>query len=627
MVPDQRRLAAIISADVAGYSRLMGTDESGTLAALKRHRRELIDPKVAEFGGRIVKTTGDGLLLEFPSVVDAIRCAVDVQRAMAARNADVPADQRIEFRIGINVGDIIIDGDDIFGDGVNVAARLQAIADPGGIYVSSVVRDQVASKVGMPFEDLGQRTLKNITEPIHVFRVGIGVSRQQVGDRLPGVSRTGRTSLAYAVGAFAIASVVVGIWFAMRTATTPSSTANPAPPSSIALLPFKSPQGDSTIASLADKVTNDLGLALSNSMRSSLVLTPTGAHEPRKPIDPRSLGQELRVRYLVDGDLQPIGDRVVVTVRIVEADSARQIGGDRREIAASSWDRDRGAFIAAVVSLTREAVGSADSRRVLKGKMAHTPAELVEQGWGELGLGYTVEHAREARRFHDRALELDPRYVPAWIGRGWTFVAEFENDWTDTFDRERVVRELDEASRRAIDLDDRDARAWRLRAIALGLQWRHSGALEAIDRGRKLDPTRADLVFQRALVLFFMGKPKEVLETIDEHNALGASGDPAVLRLACNASLMLGRYDEAIEQCERAVALENYWPAYLTLTATYSLSGDMVRAANARSQLLQSAPGFTISRLKRKQFSINPDYVKFREQVLYPALDKAGVPE
>ena len=132
MVPDQRRLAAIISADVAGYSRLMGTDESGTLAALKRHRRELIDPKVAEFGGRIVKTTGDGLLLEFPSVVDAIRCAVDVQRAMAARNADVPADQRIEFRIGINVGDIIIDGDDIFGDGVNVAARLQAIADPGG---------------------------------------------------------------------------------------------------------------------------------------------------------------------------------------------------------------------------------------------------------------------------------------------------------------------------------------------------------------------------------------------------------------------------------------------------------------------------------------------------------------
>ena len=168
---DHRRLAAIVSADVVGYSLLMGRDDSATLAGLKAHRRELIDPKIAEYGGRIVKTTGDGLLLEFPSVVDAVRCAVDVQRGMAERNAGVPPDQRIEFRIGINVGDIIIDGDDIFGDGVNVAARLQTLAEPGGICVSRVVRDQVLDKLSFAFEDLGAQQVKNIVRPVEAYRI------------------------------------------------------------------------------------------------------------------------------------------------------------------------------------------------------------------------------------------------------------------------------------------------------------------------------------------------------------------------------------------------------------------------------------------------------------------------
>src|SRR5215470_14481390 len=171
MARDQRRLAAIVSADVAGYSRLMGVDEGRTLDALKAHRRELIDPKIAEYGGRIVKTTGDGLLLEFPSVVEAVRCAVDVQRGMAERNAAVSSDQRIDFRIGINVGDIIIDGDDIYGDGVNVAARVQALAEPGGICASKVVRDQVLDKLSFTFEDLGAQQVKNIARPVEIFRV------------------------------------------------------------------------------------------------------------------------------------------------------------------------------------------------------------------------------------------------------------------------------------------------------------------------------------------------------------------------------------------------------------------------------------------------------------------------
>jgi adenylate cyclase len=173
MEREHRRLAAIMSIDVAGYSALMGSDEVGTLAALKAHRAELVDPCIGDHGGRIVKTTGDGLLVEFASVVDALQCAITVQRRMAERNSMVPLDRRIVFRIGVNVGDIIIDGDDIFGDGVNIAARLEAIADPGGICVSGTVRDQVARKLGLPFDDLGPQKLKNIAEPVRVYRVGL----------------------------------------------------------------------------------------------------------------------------------------------------------------------------------------------------------------------------------------------------------------------------------------------------------------------------------------------------------------------------------------------------------------------------------------------------------------------
>src|ERR1700751_2507960 len=180
MARDQRRLAAVVSVDVAGDSRLMGRDDSEALARLRAHRRDLIDPKVVEFGGRIVKTTGDGLLLEFPSVVDAVRCAVDVQRGMAERNAGVPPEQRIDFRIGVNVGDIIIDGDDIFGDGVNVAARLQTLAEPGGICVSRVVRDQVLDKLSVAFEDLGAQEVKNIARPVEVYRVDLGSAAPRV---------------------------------------------------------------------------------------------------------------------------------------------------------------------------------------------------------------------------------------------------------------------------------------------------------------------------------------------------------------------------------------------------------------------------------------------------------------
>ncbi len=242
MTRDHRRLAAIVSLDVAGYSRLMGSDDSGTLAALKAHRRELIDPKITEYGGRIVKTTGDGLLVEFPSVVDAVRCAVDVQRGMAERNEGIAPDQRLDFRIGINVGDIIIDGDDIFGDGVNVAARLQALSDPGGICVSRVVRDQVLDKLSFAFEDLGAQQVKNIARPVDVFRVDLGSGALQAPR--PWRKRWGYVTSRHrwaVAGLLVVGLAGVAVWALPRLGKAPLVAGPPA--LSVAVLPLAAPPG------------------------------------------------------------------------------------------------------------------------------------------------------------------------------------------------------------------------------------------------------------------------------------------------------------------------------------------------------------------------------------------------
>ena len=306
MTRDQRRLAAIVSADVVGYSLLMGRDDSATLAGLKAHRRELIDPKIAEYGGRIVKTTGDGLLLEFPSVVDAVRCAVDVQRGMAERNAGVPPEQRIDFRIGINVGDIIIDGDDIFGDGVNVAARLQTLAEPGGICVSRVVRDQVLDKLSFAFEDLGRagsqehrpagRGIPGGPGERAAANAKLGRRRWQRLMRAPGWRWlvAGVVALSVAGGA---------VWLLPQLWKTAAPAPGP-PRFSVAILPFAAATASPADEQFAEALTNDLTMAVGRGfgpvVSHSVAVTYKG-----KAIDARAVGRELNVRYLVQGEVAP----------------------------------------------------------------------------------------------------------------------------------------------------------------------------------------------------------------------------------------------------------------------------------------------------------------------------------
>ena len=296
---EKRRLAAILAADMVGYSRLMEADESGTLARLKAHRAELIDPTIAKNSGRIIKTTGDGLLVEFASVVDAVRCAVEIQRRMARRNSDLPADQRIDFRIGINIGDIIVEDGDIFGDGVNVAARLQVLSEAGGICVARSVYDQVGDRLDVEFEDLGERSVKNIARPIRVMRVVFDQERAAAPKRKN------------------------------DTATAATFADKP----SIAVLPFANMSGDPEQEFFADGLTEDILTELSR-FRELFVISRNSAFVYKgKAIKAQEVAKDLGVQYVVEGSVRKVGNRVRVNVQLIDAATDRHVWAER-------YDRD-----------------------------------------------------------------------------------------------------------------------------------------------------------------------------------------------------------------------------------------------------------------------------------------------
>jgi len=343
----ERRITAILAADVAGYSRLMAADEEGTLAALKTLRREVADSKIKEHRGRIVNTTGDGLLTEFASVVDAVRCAVEVQREIASRNADVQAERHIEFRIGINLGDIMIDENDIFGDGVNVAARLEALAHPGGICVSRVVRDQVRDKLAIPFEDMGDQQLKNIARPVRAYRALLA-----------------------------------------ERADRPSILSGPAPRPmpdrpSIAVLPFHNVSGDPEQEYFVDGITEDIITALSK-WRWFLVVARNSTFAYKgKSVDPKEVGRDLGVRYVLEGSLRRAGQRVRISSQLINTATGTHLWAER-------YDRDLTDIFAVqdditsrVAAAIEPALSRAENQRVIAkrsgahGRLGLLPARLL----------------------------------------------------------------------------------------------------------------------------------------------------------------------------------------------------------------------------------------------------------
>ena len=546
-----RRLAAILAADVAGYSRLMGADEEGTLAALKAIRRELGDPKVKEHRGRIVKTTGDGLLIEFASVVDAVRCAVEVQRGMAERNAEVPEARRIEFRIGINLGDIIRDGRDIFGDGVNIAARLEALSEPGGICVSGIVHDQVRDKLDVAFEDMGERQVKNISRPVHVWRRRLG------------------------------AKPVI-----------PASTPLPLPDKpSIAVLPFANMSGDPEQEYFADGMVEEIITALSRIRWLFVIARNSSFTYKGQAVDVKQVGRELGVRYVLEGSVRKAGDRVWITGQLIDAATGVHLWADRFDGSLKDVFELQDRVASSVAGVIEPTLQAAEIRRAAERPTSDpTTYDLYLRA---LPLWSTYEKDRIIRALDllGQAIERAPHYGPALALAAQCYNVLAVSGWTD--DSEASHRKAIDLARQALRWAPDDPDALANAGFVLGVLGEDIDlAIASIDRSLALNPSFARGWAWSAVLRNVAGQPDIAIEHFNRSLRLNPRDRMGTFSIPLGTSYFLKRqFDDAASILLASVQeAPTFAVAYRLLASCYAHMGRLDDAREIVRRLREITP-------------------------------------
>jgi len=550
----ERRLTTILAADVVGYSRLTGVNESGTIAALKTLRKDLVDRKIAEHNGRIVKLTGDGILVEFPSVVNAVACAADIQRAVRARNASVPPETRIEFRMGINVGDVIVEGEDILGDGVNVAARLESIAPPGGIALSQAVRDHVGKRLDLVFEDMGERWLKNIERPIRVYNVSLN----------PAPGSDGSDSAA---------------------------THGEEKPS-IAVLPFINMSGDPEQEYFSDGITEDIITDLSKVSGLSVVARNTAFTYKGKTVEVAEVAKHLDVNFVLEGSVRKAGARVRVTAQLIN-------GKDDRHVWADRYDRDLTDIFAIQDEITHAIVEQLKVKLLPQEKksIGQTPTANVEAYTYYLrGRDFFHRHSKRyfelARRMFLKAVELDPRYARAYAG-----IADCDSFLFLWYREDIAIDSILDTSAKALALDDKLAEAHGSRGLALSLLRDYEQATAEFEQAIALDPNSYETHYLYARASFAQGNLKRAA-ALFERAAEIKPDDYQSVCLLIQVYRSLGRDQESKEAARKGVKLaegelalhpEDPRPAHLGIAALLEL-GENDRAREWISRALAIDP-------------------------------------
>ena len=581
----ERRLTAILAADVAGYSRLMGVDEEGTLSKLKAHRVALVDPKITEHRGRIVKTTGDGLLVEFASVVDAVRCAVEVQRGMIERNADVPQGKRVEFRIGINVGDIIIEEDDIFGDGVNVAARLEALAEPGGICVSGRVEEDVHGKLDTAFEDIGEQQLRSIARPVRVYRARPG----------------GPVN--------APAHPVLSL---------------PDKPS-IVVLPFQNMSGDPEQEYFADGVVEEITTALSRSKTVFVIARNSSFTYKGKAADVKQIGRELGVRYVLEGSVRKAANRVRITAQLIDAASGVHLWADRFDGAIEDIFDLQDQVTTSVVGAITPTVEQAEiGRAVLKPTESLDAYDHYMRGLASQ-YQWTSEATNEALRHYYKAIELDPKFALAYALATSCYSWRKMNGWVT--DPAREITETKRLAERATQLgqDDAQVLCWSGGALAFVVGQVDEG-VALVERALRLNPNLMDAWLSSGSVMLVLGEWDKAIDHFAHAMRLSPFEPSLFVMQAGTATghFYAGRYDEAAAWAAKSIG-ENpkYPPVWRTAAASNALLGRQEQAQNAMARLRQLDPTLRIATLKSVIPNLGPDLLA----KMVDGLRKAGLPE
>ncbi len=586
----QRRLAAILAADVVGYSRLMGHDETGTLAALKAHRKELIEPNSAEYHGRIVKLTGDGTLMEFGSAVDAVLFAVDVQRAIVGRNAEVPEDRRITYRMGINIGDIIIDGDDIYGDGVNVAARLEGLADPGGICVARNVFNQVKNKVDLGFEDMGEQDIKNITEPVRAYRV------------LKGSEAPGAASPATEVAALQL----------------------PDKPS-IAVLAFNNMSDDPGQEYFADGIAEDVITALSR-FRSLFVIARNSTFTYKgQAVDITQVARELGVRYVVEGSVRKAGNRVRITAQLVDAASGNHLWADRFDGSLDDvFDLQDQITEQIVVAVEPEIQIHERERARRKPPESLDAWELVQHGLSHYDHPNKTDLTEAIRHFGE-AVALDPEFAAANAHLAMAYWMSVHFGHAD--DTANALAAARTSAEQAVSLDPNEP----LARTILGRVHLFAGEIEmAIGEMRAAIAINPNLAWGHHslgwVYHYGAGQPEQALPHYDTALRLSPRGFWRWLFFMVKGSALraLGRHDEAITYSRQACQFPDtgYQP-YMYLVAALAEAGKTSEAQTVLEKAMQVQPALSIGYIRNNFVGMHEATWKS----LRDSLRKAGAPE
>jgi adenylate cyclase len=562
----ERRLAAILAADLVGYSRLMGQDEAGTVEALKAVRVDLIDPKIAEHGGRVFKATGDGVLAEFPSVVNAVACAVEIQSLMATNNTERPEEGHILFRIGVNLGDVIAEGDDIFGDGVNVATRLESTAPPGGIAVSSVVRDQIGNRLDVQFEDIGKHELKNIAQPVHIYHLVSG-----------GTNRPMKESLVL-----------------------------PDRPS-IAVLPFQNMSGDPEQEYFGDGIAEEIITALSK-LRGFFVIARNSSFSYKgKSPDVRQIARELGVRYVLEGSVRKGGDRLRVTGQLIDATSGNHIWAERYDRPTAEIFALQDEITASVVVAIEPQLYAAESLRL----RSKSPESLDAWGCVVRAMPYiwtwVIQDEDTGINLLKRAIELDPGYARARSLLAWAFATRVVSG---KLEFEQGISDALTLAQRAIDLDPDDPWAHFAAGYVYAFSRRLAPAVEELNEALQRNPNFAFARTILACAYGYAGLAEDGVGQLELARRLSPRDytQAASLSIEGLCHFVAGRYGDAVTAERRAVQIRpDFCTAWRTFTAAAGLADDLEQARMGLVQCKRLQPNLSIDWVEKYHPLIRPE--------------------
>jgi adenylate cyclase len=622
-VSETRKLAAILVADIVGYSRLAGADEDRILARLRTLRSDMIDPILAVHHGRVVKRTGDGAIVEFRSVVDAVRCAIEVQSGLAERNAGLPAEKRIEYRVGIHLGDVVEEADgDLMGEGVNIAARLEGVAKPGAICLSEHAYWQVKGRLDLKVNDLGPVQLKNIAEPVRVYSLDVGAKSMSLADQAKQLSSKPRwLSAPLAAVAALVLLVVVSGWYMLGGGLTKPAQAGHL---SIVVLPFANLSGDPAQDYFADGVTENLTTELSRVKDSFVVARNTAFTYKGKSVDAKEIGKELGVRYVLEGSVQRDQNRARINAQLIDAETGAHLWADRFEEDVADLFKLQDQVVSRLARSLDRPLTRAEAEKGGRSKYPDA-IDLTMRGWNLLNRGLLQppeemrDNSRQARAFFDRALHIDPDDVGALAGSAETYANDYFMGWGDpeTDYDEKVLGQAN----RAIALDPNYINAYWEKATYLGLSRRPGEALSAVDAGLAINPNDLSLLGPRAGAENALGRYEQ--GKADAERAMGLSPrDPDVPflhALVGDAELGLGHFEAAVGEYRKALdAGAHMFFVYANLAAAYAHANKMDEARAALAEARRLNPTITVK------------WMKEHTQNLPPVLDglrKAGLPE